>query len=233
MDCSPPGSSVHEIFPGKNTGMCWHVFLNGIFSTWGSEHASLTSPALAGGLIRKDPGARKDWRQEEKETSEDELIGRHHQLNGHEFEQAPGVGDGQGSLAYCGPLGHKASDTTERLKWTEHHLGSGVLGVSIICLLAPITLGSTCLCSAWSYHLLCWVGGGVLTFRRRTRRCISDCSPHLLWGGTGTLPLPWTIVSWLPFFVSALRAIVYPSGICHEDFPEWPLDTCWVCSALW
>ena len=51
--------------------------------------------------------------------AEDEMVGWHHQLNGHEFEQAPGVGDGQGSLACCSPWGHKESDTTERLNRTE------------------------------------------------------------------------------------------------------------------
>ena len=51
----------------------------------------------------------------EKGMTEDELVGWHHRLNGHEFEQAPGVGDGQGSLACCSPWGHKESDTTERL----------------------------------------------------------------------------------------------------------------------
>ena len=49
----------------------------------------------------------------EKGTTEDEMIGWHHQLNGYEFEQAPGVGDGQGSLVCCSPWGHKESDTTE------------------------------------------------------------------------------------------------------------------------
>ena len=49
----------------------------------------------------------------------DEMVGWHHQLNGHEFEQALGVGDGQGSLACCSPRGHKESDTTEQLNWTE------------------------------------------------------------------------------------------------------------------
>ena len=57
--------------------------------------------------------AGKDGEQEEKGTTEDEIVGRHHQLDGHEFEQAPGVGDGQGSLAYCSPWGHKALDMTE------------------------------------------------------------------------------------------------------------------------
>ena len=69
-------------------------------------------------LIEKDPDAGKDWRQDEKGTTEDEMVGWHHQLNGHEFEQAPGVGDGQGSLACCSPWGCKESDITERLNWT-------------------------------------------------------------------------------------------------------------------
>ena len=61
-------------------------------------------------LTGKDPDAGKDWRREKKETTEDEMVGWHQQLNGHEFEQAPGVGDGQGSLACCSPWGHKQSD---------------------------------------------------------------------------------------------------------------------------
>ena len=68
-------------------------------------------------LIEKDPNAGKDWRWEEKGTTEDERVGWHHWLDGHEFEQAPGVGDGQGSLACCSPWGRKESDMTERLNW--------------------------------------------------------------------------------------------------------------------
>ena len=71
------------------------------------------------GLNGKDPDAGKDWRQEEKEMTEDEMVGRYHWLNGHEFEQAPGVGDGQGSLACYSPRGHKETDTTERLNWKD------------------------------------------------------------------------------------------------------------------
>ena len=56
-------------------------------------------------LIRKDPDAGEDQKQEEKGTTEDETVGWHHRLNGHEFEHAPGVGDGQGSLACRGPWG--------------------------------------------------------------------------------------------------------------------------------
>ena len=65
-------------------------------------------------LIGKDPDAGKDWRQE-KGTTEDEMVRWHHRSDGHEFEQAPGVGDGHGSLACCSPRGHKESHTTERL----------------------------------------------------------------------------------------------------------------------
>ena len=70
--------------------------------------------------IRKDPDAGKDWRQEEKGRTEDEMVGWHHRLNGHEFEQAPGVRDGQGGLACCSPWGHKESDTTvTELNWRK------------------------------------------------------------------------------------------------------------------
>ena len=69
--------------------------------------------------IWKDPDAWKDWRQEEKGTTDDEMVGWHHWLNGHESEQALGVGDGRGGLTCCGPWGHKEWDTTEWLNWTE------------------------------------------------------------------------------------------------------------------
>ena len=69
-------------------------------------------------LTEKDSDAGKDWRQEEKGMTEDEMAGWHHWLDEHEFEQDPGVGDGQGSLVCCSPWGHKESDTTEQLNWT-------------------------------------------------------------------------------------------------------------------
>ena len=70
-------------------------------------------------LIGKGPDAGKDWRQDKKGTTEDGMVGWHHRLDRHEFKQAPGVGDGQGSLACCSPRGCKESDTTEWLNWTE------------------------------------------------------------------------------------------------------------------
>ena len=67
-------------------------------------------------LIRKDPDAGKDWRQEGKGTTEDWMVGWHHWLNGHEFEQAPGDDERQGSLVCCSPKGHKELDMTERTR---------------------------------------------------------------------------------------------------------------------
>ena len=66
------------------------------------------------------PDAWKDWRQKEKGTTEDEMIGWHPWLDRHEFEQALGVGVGQGSLACCSSWGHKESDMTEQLNWTDN-----------------------------------------------------------------------------------------------------------------
>ena len=74
-------------------------------------------------LIAKDSDAGKHWGQEEKGTTEDEMVGWHHRLNGHGFGWTPGVGDGQGGLACCGSWGCKESDTTEQLKWTELNVG--------------------------------------------------------------------------------------------------------------
>ena len=82
-----------------------------------AETPILWLPDAKNWLIGKDPDAGKDWRQEEKGMMEDEMVGWHHWLDGHEFEQAPGVGDGQGSLACCSPWDHKESDMTERLNW--------------------------------------------------------------------------------------------------------------------
>ena len=73
-------------------------------------------------LLEKNPDTGKDWRQEEKEMTEDEMVGWHHPLDGHEFEQAPVVGDGQGSLACCSPWGVKELDITGQLNWSINFL---------------------------------------------------------------------------------------------------------------
>ena len=84
-----------------------------------AETPILWPPDAKSWLIWKDPDAGKDWGQEETGMTEDEMIGWHHRLHGHGFGWTPGVGDGQGGLAYCGSWGCKESDTTEWLNWTE------------------------------------------------------------------------------------------------------------------
>ena len=84
-----------------------------------AETPVLWPPHVKSWLIGKDPDAGRDWWQEEKGTTEDEMAGWHHWLDGHEFEWTPGVGDGQWGLACCDSWGPKESDMTERLNWTE------------------------------------------------------------------------------------------------------------------
>ena len=84
-----------------------------------AEIPILWPPDVKSWLIGKDPNAGKDWRQEEKGKTEDEMVGWHHRLDRHKFEETLGVGDGQGSLACCSPWGLKELDTTEWLNWTE------------------------------------------------------------------------------------------------------------------
>ena len=83
-----------------------------------AETPLLWPPDAKSWLIGKDPDARRDWGQEEKGTTEKEMAGWCHQLDGHGFELTLGVGDEQRGLACCGPWRHKESDTTERLNWT-------------------------------------------------------------------------------------------------------------------
>ena len=84
-----------------------------------AETPILWPPDAKSWLIWKDPDAGKDWGQKEKGTTEDEMVGWHHRLNGHRSGWTLGVGDGQGGLACCGSWGCKESDTTEQLNWTE------------------------------------------------------------------------------------------------------------------
>ena len=84
-----------------------------------AETPVLWPPYVKSWLIGKDPDAGRDWGQEEKETTEDEMAGWDHWLDKRESEWTPGVGDGQGGLACCDSRGHKELDMTERLNWTE------------------------------------------------------------------------------------------------------------------
>ena len=89
-----------------------------------AETPILWPPVANNWLIGKDPDAGKDWRQEEKRMTEDEMVGWHHWLDEHEFEQVLGVGDGQGSLVSYSPQGHKESGTTEWEKLSQIQLSS-------------------------------------------------------------------------------------------------------------
>ena len=134
MDCSLPGSSAHGIFQARVlewgaiafSGLSIYMIPKGNQS-WvfiGRTDAEAETPIFwppdtKSWLIWKDPDVEKDWRQEEKGMTEDEMVGWHHQLNGPEFGFTPEVGDGQGGLLCCGSWGCKESEMTERLNWTD------------------------------------------------------------------------------------------------------------------
>ena len=110
LDCK----EIHPVHPKGDQS--WVIF--------GRIDAEAESPVLwppdaKNGLFGKHPDAGKDWRQEEKGTTEDEMVGWHHWLDGHELEQTPGVGVGQGRLACFRAWGCKEWDTTEQLNWTD------------------------------------------------------------------------------------------------------------------
>ena len=117
------------------------------------ETPILCPPDAKKWLICKDPDAGKDWRWEENGTTENEMAEWHHRLDGHEFEQALGVGDGQGILVCCSPWGLKELDRNEQLNWTEsladisrwltHRFASGseVKSLFLLGLLQKVNLG--------------------------------------------------------------------------------------------
>ena len=84
-----------------------------------AETPILWLPDAKNWLIGNDPDAGKDWKHEQKGMTEDEMVGWHYWVDGDEFEQAPGVGDGQGSLECCSPWGCKELDTNEQTNWIE------------------------------------------------------------------------------------------------------------------
>ena len=101
-----------EIKPVKTKGNQSWIFIGRTDAK--AEAPIFWPPDVKSQLIGKDPDAGKDWRQE-KGTTEVEMVGWHHQLNGHEFEQTLGDCEGQGSLAYCSPWSYKESDMNELL----------------------------------------------------------------------------------------------------------------------
>ena len=104
---------IQPVHPKAN--QCW-IFIG----RTDAEAPILWPPDAKSWLIRKDLDAGKDWGQEEKGTTEDEIVGWHHRLDAHEFGWTLGVGDGQGGLACCGSWGHKELEMTEQLNWTAY-----------------------------------------------------------------------------------------------------------------
>ena len=109
-----------EIQPAHPKGSQFWIFIGRTDAE--AETPILWPPDVKNWLIGKDHDAGKDWRQEEKGTTLDEMVGWHHWLDGHEFEQTPGDGDGQGSLACCSPWGPRQS--TGLSDWPELNHGA-------------------------------------------------------------------------------------------------------------
>ena len=116
-----------EIQPVHPKGNQSWIFIGGT----DAETPIIWPPVAKNWLIGKDPDPGKDWRWEEKGMTEYEMVGWHHRLDGHEFEQAAGIGDGQGSLACCSPWGWKELDVTERPNWTDSPRKIGTVYVCI------------------------------------------------------------------------------------------------------
>ena len=114
LDCK----EIKPVYPKGNQS--W-IYIGRTDAETEAEAPILWPPGVKSWFIGKDPDAGKDGRQEEKGTTEDELVGWYHQLSGHEFEQALGVGDGHGSLVCCSPWGCKELDMTwvTELNWQK------------------------------------------------------------------------------------------------------------------
>ena len=112
--CGDQVAHVKALLESGNQQKTWAAFIK--LSTFCVAYLMTANGQLAKSqLIGKDPDVRKDWGQEEKGATNDEMVGRPHWLSGHEFEQTLGDGEGQGSLACCSPWGQKESDMTEQL----------------------------------------------------------------------------------------------------------------------
>ena len=122
-----------------------------------AETPVLWPPHVKSWLIEKDPDAGRDWGQEKKGMTEDEMAGWHHWLDGRESEWTPGDGDGQGGLVYCVSWGRKELDMTERLNWTEVNISHLIL----LKFRTSTTLKGAVILRGWSYKY--WLSLGHLT----------------------------------------------------------------------
>ena len=172
-----------------------------------AETPILWPPHAKSWLIGKDSDAGRNWGQEEKGTTEDEMAGWHHRLNGHEFGWTPGVGDGQGGLVCCDSWGRKESDTTERLNWTEPQVSACAMNTACV---ERNPAGA----SLQVHHLsasIIWGPPGQLWWDRNTKRS------HSMFPG---IPLVSQARSWLIFKVwaTARRALEQHLNITYEPW---------------
>ena len=143
-------SILMEISPGCS--------LEGMMLKLKAKAPVLWPPHKKSWLIGKDYDSGRDWGQEDKGMTEDEMAGWHHWLDGRESEWTPGIGDGQGSLACCNSWGRKESDTTERLKWTEMNIHPLAEFLDHMVVLFLVFWG------IFLIHLIAWVSKWEKTF---------------------------------------------------------------------
>ena len=132
-----------------------------------AETPILWPPHVKSWLIGKDCDAGRDWGQEEKGATKDEMVGWHHWLDGCEFGWTPGVGDGQGGLACCNSWGRKESDMTELLNWTELNISVSAWEISKIR-------------ESYSYHFICISPSPFTWPNKQTPSEMSVCAPSTL-----------------------------------------------------
>ena len=178
-----------------------------------AEILILWPPDVKNRLIGKDPDAGKDWRQEEKGTTEDEMVGWHPRLNGQEFEQALGVGDRQGSLMCYSPWGRKESDTTERLNWTLETVWQ---------CLTKLNIHPPCVhaCSVMSSFVILWIVAQQAPLSMGLFR--QECWSWLPFPFPGDLPNPGTEPT-SPASVGRFFT-TEPPGKSIEDLPDVGLE---------
>ena len=153
-----------------------------------AETPVLWPPHVKSWLIGKDPDAGRDWRQEEKGTTEDEMAGWHHQLDGREFEWTPGVGDGQGGLTCCDSWGRKELDMTEWLNSTELNENEPFDQNCYVCLFIIYISSLSYHHSQFSYWGLC-----ICPFIYLNRLLLFSCFRHVQLFMT-----PWTVAQQTP-----------------------------------
>ena len=181
-----------------------------------AEAPILWPPDAKSWITGKDPDAGKDWGQEEKGMTEDEMVGWHHWLDGHEFEQAPGVGDGQGGLACCSPWGCRVRhDWVTDLTWSGplrplHHdfsAAQALRGQGCSALISGPggngRVGTVC-------------RGRVLTWSHQTEAA-SLRSCRAARAGAGAPSLSWRRRLWAPRSVSPSSVLTPPGPTCSDS----------------